>query len=365
MRKFIFNLHLYVALIAGAFIFILGVTGGIMAFEPELDHVMHPHRSYVNPAGTPLSLAELSATVLKSFPGDRVGLYRLSTEPNISYGLLLEKGPALYVNQYTGEILEQQGEGREFLDFVHQLHLRLTWQSPSRPGDKIMSWAGVAMLFLALSGLYLWWPAKRFKISPGASGRRWWFDLHSATGIFSLVFIAVLAFTGVMIGFEKQTVPMFYKLTGSSPSEQPKIKVTPAPGATPISPDQVLAVARDAMPGATPFLILVPQPASAYQVRLRFPEDLTPGGRSRMLIDQYSGKVLYAESSRTAPAGTRMVIANRAIHTGDIFGIPSKTIMSLASLAVAFQAISGVMMWWKRTRKKRQVQVTKQNAVSA
>ena len=61
MRKFIFNLHLYVALIAGVFILLLGITGGIMAFEPELDHVMHPHRSYVTPAGTPLSLAELSA----------------------------------------------------------------------------------------------------------------------------------------------------------------------------------------------------------------------------------------------------------------------------------------------------------------
>ena len=40
MRKLIFNLHLYLALIAGVFVVILGVTGGIMAFEPELDHVL-------------------------------------------------------------------------------------------------------------------------------------------------------------------------------------------------------------------------------------------------------------------------------------------------------------------------------------
>jgi uncharacterized iron-regulated membrane protein len=42
------------------------------------------------------------------------------------------------------------------------------------------------------------------------------------------------------------------------------------------------------------------------------------------------------------------VIANRAIHTGDIFGIPSKIEMSLASLMAVMQLVSGVGMWWKR-----------------
>jgi uncharacterized iron-regulated membrane protein len=45
-----------------------------------------------------------------------------------------------------------------------------------------------------------------------------------------------------------------------------------------------------------------------------------------------------------------MVIVNRAIHTADIFGIPSKTIVSLASLMSVVQVVSGVMMWWKRRK---------------
>jgi uncharacterized iron-regulated membrane protein len=51
--------------------------------------------------------------------------------------------------------------------------------------------------------------------------------------------------------------------------------------------------------------------------------------------------VLFAEGSRTAPAAKRMVNANRAIHTGDIFGIPSKAILSLASLMLVAQLVSG------------------------
>lgn len=354
MRKFFFNLHLYLALFAGAFIFILGITGSIMAFEPELDHLLHRHRSYVTPAGSPHSLAEISAAVTRSFPGERIGGYILASSPDTSCKVLLEKSGTVYVNQYTGEVLEVLPDQMEFLDYVHQLHLRLLWQSPSRPGDQIMSCAGVAMLFIALSGLYLWWPVKRIALTPGATGRRWWFDLHSAAGIMSLVFLAMLAFTGVMIGFEKKTVPLLYRLTGSHPAQQPAVPAPP-PGAVAISPDQAIAIAHQALPGAAPFAVLIPGPKGAYQVRLRYPEDRTPGGRSRVIVDQYSGKVIFAEGSRTAPAGTRMVIANRAWHTGDIFGFPSKAVVSLASLMAAFQTLSGVVMWWKRTRKKRSV----------
>jgi uncharacterized iron-regulated membrane protein len=47
-----------------------------------------------------------------------------------------------------------------------------------------------------------------------------------------------------------------------------------------------------------------------------------------------------------------MVILNRAIHTGDILGMPTKVLMSLASLAAVAQAISGLMMWWKRRQSR-------------
>jgi len=92
----------------------------------------------------------------------------------------------------------------------------------------------------------------------------------------------------------------------------------------------------------------VPGPTGVYRVALRYPEDLTPGGRSRVFVDPDGGAILQAESSRTAAAGTRMVNANRAIHTGDIYGLPTKTVMSIASLTAALQVFSGVMLWWKR-----------------
>jgi len=350
VRKLLFNLHLYVALISAIFVLILGLTGSIMAFEPEIDHLLHWKLSYVTPQGAPKPLTQLGDAVSKAFPGEKPGGYLLPSSPDLSYGVLTRRG-LVAVNPYTAEILGVRPGGRDFLGYVHQFHLRLLIGNRADTGKIIISWAGVAMLFILCSGLYLWWPLKRVTLKPGTKGRRFWFDLHNAVGVFSFVFLLVLTFTGLMIGFEETAVPMFYSLTGSQPSQAPRTTPAPAAGAKPITPDQAMDIARTALPGTQPFQINIPGPKGAYQIRSRYPEDLTPGGRSRVTVNQYTGQVLFAEGSRTAPAGARLVILNRAIHTGDVFGIPSKTVMCLACLLAVVQVVSGIAMWWKRVRR--------------
>jgi len=214
-------------------------------------------------------------------------------------------------------------------------------------GKTVVSCAALALLFLLLSGVYLWWPFKRATIAWSAPARRLWFDVHSTVGIVAFAFLLVLTVTGLVIGFDEKTTPFFYRITSSRPVEA-TFRTALGRGAARVTPAHAIAIARAALPGAAPIAMNRPGPTAVYVVRLRYPEDLTPGGRSRVYIDPESGIVLQAESSRTTAAGQRIVIANRANHTGDIFGFPSKTIMSLASLVAVVQLASGVMLWWKR-----------------
>src|SRR5438128_1126043 len=176
VRKLLFNLHLFLALGAGVFVVILGITGAIMAFEPELDHLVHWRTTYVKPQGRALPLSAIGAAVRAAFPDARIGGFGLSTSPNLAYQVNTRSG-VLAVNQYTGEILGVRRGGMDFLGYVHQLHLRLLLRNRADPGKKIMSWAGVAILLLLVSGLYLWWPLKRIGVAGKASSRRFWFDL--------------------------------------------------------------------------------------------------------------------------------------------------------------------------------------------
>ena len=68
MRKFFFQLHLYAAIIVCPFLLIFAITGSLMAFEPEIDHLLHAKLSYVEPAGKQLSLAAVSDKVHIAFP---------------------------------------------------------------------------------------------------------------------------------------------------------------------------------------------------------------------------------------------------------------------------------------------------------
>jgi uncharacterized iron-regulated membrane protein len=342
MRRLLLNLHLYAALITGVFVVILGVTGSIMAFEDQIDHLTHPHLFFVTPQARRLSLDELAVAAAQRFPREKATFFGMSPSPALSSYVVFDSGN-VYVNPYTGEVLGVR-DGPTWLSYVHQFHLRL---NAGATGKKIVSWVGVVMLFLLLSGLYLWWPLKRTTVKWNAGPKRLWLDVHSAVGIFSLVFLLLLTVTGIVIGFESVSTPLFFGITHSEPLRG-NFRATPRPAVVRLTPDQAVAAAGAALPGATPISVNVPGATGVYRVALRYPEDLTPGGRSRVFVDPYGGAVLQAESSRTTAAGTRLVNANRAIHTGDIYGLPSKAVMSLASLMAALQAVSGVMLWWKR-----------------
>lgn len=348
MRNVLFKLHLVVALVFGVFIVLLGVTGSIMAFEPEIEHLRYHNVVYVQPEGSPMTLAQIREAVHRYNPAATIQLYQLASEPNYSYQVLVGD-QVLFVNQYNGKVLGAITDQFDWQGYIHQLHLRLAMLDKGRTfGEITIKSSGVASLFLVLTGAYLWWPTKRVAIAGKPSSRRFWFDVHNTFGIVSLVFVLILVLTGLVIGFEDQTTPLLYRLTNSQPPPRLRLQATPIEGKTPITPDEALAIARAAAPGAAPILINTVEGKNVYRISARYPEDRTPGGRTRIAIDPYSGKVLMLVDSRSGPAGYRLQNLNRAIHTGDIFGEPSKAIMSLASLIMALQLVSGVVMWLKR-----------------
>jgi uncharacterized iron-regulated membrane protein len=67
------------------------------------------------------------------------------------------------------------------------------------------------------------------------------------------------------------------------------------------------------------------------------------------LIDPYTGEVLRFDDF---PAGLKFVSLFVQPHTGDIIGLPTKLIYFIASLIVTTLPITGILIWWKKLRKK-------------
>lgn len=212
----------------------------------------------------------------------------------------------------------------------------------------VMGLSSVVLVFLAPSGLYLWWPLKRIGINSSGSFRRLSFDLHNSFGFFSSLFLLVFAATGAYMAFERWRVPMTMAMTQSKPMQR-IFASQPKTGAQAISADLACFVARNALPGASILWVSIPrEPRDVYLAKMRFPEDHSDNGGSMVLIDQFSGNTLDVVSTRNASSGQRVVYLNRALHTGAIGGGIGQSLAALASLALALQVITGAWLWWTK-----------------
>jgi uncharacterized iron-regulated membrane protein len=330
-------------LIAAALLVVLGVTGSIMAFQSEIDGRLHPSLFHVTPSGQTLPLSTLAAHVRGVIrPDERVGIIVLPTRPSNSCTFTVLAAGRLprqvFVDEYSGRVLGSLSVVR-FVVVAHGIH---------EASGAVMGCAAIVLISSVISGLYLWWPLKRIKVGFRGSGRRLCFDLHNSVGFFSSVFLLVFAVTGAYMAFQGLTLPATYKLTGSKslPEDFPS---TPLAGANPISPDAAVRIATDFLPAAVPLWVVMPEEkTTSYLVKMRFPEDHSSNGASIVWVDQFSGKVLGAWNSRTAPLGRRIERANRDIHSGDVWGYPGKALACLMSVSLVIQATTGPYLWWKR-----------------
>jgi uncharacterized iron-regulated membrane protein len=199
------------------------------------------------------------------------------------------------------------------------------------------------------TGLFLWWRRKSTSIRWKGTWFRVFFDLHHAIGIYAAFFLLIASTTGIMIGFGSLEHTFYWMTRSSPPARLPASPSAPAPGALPIMADQVLEIARRAMPDATVAMLMRPIRApGSYTVMMRVPEETSESVHSAVVIDQFSGKVLNVRDFRTDSAGYRWVRFNRSIHTGDVLGLPTHILVSLSSLALVAMVITGVVIWWKK-----------------
>ena len=292
MRRLLFNLHLWTAMSAGVVLVILGVTGAVLAFEQPIDHLLNPGLFYVQPQKAQLPITDVMARLRKEFPKGRVNMLMLSQAPNLS-SMAVIRGFSRPLSIPTQVAYWAPGGDAALPKRSMIFHPRLLLGAT---GETINSVATVVLIFLTISGIILWWPLKRITIARSKSWRRVNFDTHYAVGFYSSVVLLVLSVTGVMVGFGDYTVPWMYRLTKSEPMDN-TVDSTPVKGASTISSDWALRKAQTALPGTMPVSIMFPgNPEASYRVAFRYPEDRTPGGRSRVLVDQFSGEILLVES---------------------------------------------------------------------
>ncbi len=357
LRSIARQVHLYAGLAAAPFLLLIGASGAFLEFEYPIDRWLNPGLNQVSPGPSRVPLQVLLEEVRAALPAYQIqslDLSPYSSAPQLAYAAQATAGKdgpaaAVYVDQYSGRILGiRQGSG--FAAMVHEFHTNLLLGDR---GEAVVMLVATLLVLLGASGLVLWWPRKLYRVDWSGSPRRLNFTLHHALGIFCSLSLLVFGATGFIVYWQGAWLLPAANRALHIVDEEPVLKSATAPAdAAPLSLDEVDAQARLEVPGARTIRISLPEPGAAYKVWMKYPEDRTPLGRTNLLIDQYSGKVLWCRTSRSAAVTTRYFRQwNREIHTGELLGWPTRLLACLTALLLPGLAVSGPLIWWKRRQR--------------
>ncbi|RYU78161.1 PepSY-associated TM helix domain-containing protein [Hymenobacter persicinus] len=399
MKVFFRNIHLYLSLASGLIIALVCLTGGLLVFEKEIEQAWHPQRYFVTPTGGPrLPLAQLVGAVQATDSKAKVAGLKVYADPARTVELSLAgggpeggrkpagseagaargekggkqggkkdgakgggeggRGPVVYLNPYTGAVIDKVSYRDTFFFTVMALHRGMVGGAV---GKLVVGVSTLFFLFIIGTGLVLWWPAtrkavrQRLTVKWDASFKRLNHDLHIVLGFYSALFLFVFAFTGLAWSFEWFNNGIF-ALTHSDPKGPEAPKSAVAPGRT-ISFDAAYAAARQAVPAAASYAIQLPKDsAESIRVNTLALNPATESATDELYLDQYTGRPLGKLNFADRNLGQRVRRTFKPVHTGAIFGTPSKVLAMVVCLLGVTVPVTGTIMWLNRLKKAKKKQ---------
>ena len=163
------KIHLYLALIAGFFFALMGLTGSISVYREELDELLNPQLVIEQPSGKRQSLDKIMAAVQTAHP-NRLGSWTLEM-PKSAHSMItvwydkpretffeLHAPLMVSVNPYTAEVVASRFWGQTATTWLLDLHTQLRLD---RFGWNAVGILGLLLIVSVGTGVYLWWPGLR------------------------------------------------------------------------------------------------------------------------------------------------------------------------------------------------------------
>lgn len=367
MRRWLIKFHLWSGLSAGVLLVLLGLTGSALVFRADLEHLQTRQWRTVSPATERLPIDRWVELATQAVPGKvltRVVLPHTEDQTPIvivqTPGARNLKEAALiqvFVDPYRGAVLGTRDANANWIGWLQDFHYALF---SGETGLKVNGVAAVAMLLLALSGPWLWWPGWRHRRLAFHLHRRplftKWRDLHALSGLALAAVLALVAVTGVYYAFRSTATAVLTLASGNASLPPPQVIPPSGDGTVKTRSLQELWDAARAAEPAARFDELRPArlPTGAASASFRHDGDHVVG-RHRLFIDPYSASVLRVDRFMEQPAAAQLAGNMAPWHFGNWGGRATQWLWVIAGLAPAFLFATGAWMWWRRSLRPRQL----------
>ncbi|SDC51168.1 sulfite reductase (NADPH) flavoprotein alpha-component [Acinetobacter marinus] len=399
---------------AGLVLSIMGVTGAIYSYEPQILKWINQDSYVVQvPDHAKLTPAELYLHFAKQDPSMQINSITIQSDASASSVVNIAKeghrrGYNMLVNPYTADVLpEIKGEG--FFDFVEDLHRRLT---AGEIGKQITGACVLMLLYFVFSGIYLRWPKKHsFRqwlfVKPKLKGRNFIWDLHAVVGTWVVLFYLVFAVTGLywsydwwrsgmfkVMGVERpqqgghgapqggqgrppqaqQATPQAGTQTRAQSGEQNRQRATHEnrDAETPQRSPEQISTALTATWAQFPqqlnrpyssMTLNLPQSAeSKVDILFLDAEPQHERARNNATFNYANGKIEELELYADKKLNEKIMSSMLPVHRGNFMGGVYQFFAMLASFAMPLFFITGWMLYLKRRKQKRLTREARQGS---
>lgn len=375
LRKLLFQLHWLLGITFGCVLVVTSVTGVMLSFEDEI--MAAASRDIVSvaapPNTSPLPPDALLQRIREQRPDRRIATLVVADQPGASARVVFartgqdDEDRRSYVDPYTGALLGP-ARAQAFFGTVRDLHRWLLL--PGRgdgPGRQITGIACFALIFFALSGLYLRWPRRVgdwrqwFVIDRRLVGRAFPRALHAVIGTWLIMFYLLSGLTGLWWSYDWYKAGVIRALTGAWPAAKADKAMAGSnmrakePQAL---PGDLLTKARiTVMTGAgkpyTEFAFTIPRGSEAMRVRALPADARHDQAWDEFTITPADGQILRQTLYAEKPLGVALTESWLAVHTGAFAGLAGRIAMLLSTALLPLFAVTGWLLYLHRRRMKK------------
>ncbi len=368
--------HFWAGLAVTPFLIIVSLTGALYVFQEELQVWSHAKvMSVPVPAdATPRPFSERVAAARATLGPDwEFSAFSRPADPDRADEIIFEQEPPhppaaedepaheeehdhahrfVFVNPYTAEVQGHLDLEQSFFGIVLDLHRTLLGGSIGRYAVELATCWGIVSL---LTGLLLWWPRGKSKLwgvwlpRLRKGGKLALRDLHTIPGLYLFGVALAIMVTGLLYTqvWGNAAYAGLYFGGQLPPAYVSPPKSTPLPeGSEPASIDAVMAEARTHYPFPAFYLGAPHEENGSWN--LFGPTDTGDLEDGVVYVDATTGETLAVIHYDELSLGATTALLFYSIHTGSVFGLPTKILAVLACLVIIAMSVTGVWMWWRR-----------------
>ena len=337
---------------------------------------------------------------LAAIPGSNLHYYELPRTPDAAPQIIVGKGEdefRVYVHPVTTRVLQVVNDDERLMKRIFRLHGELM---AGDRGSLLVELAASWTMVMILTGLILWWPNESERLAGilyprlGRTGRIFWRDLHSVTGLWVSFFALFLLITGlpwakswgnylkrvrtatsaVAVSQDWTTgrsseIAQRLARNGGGESMEGGSSGHQHPGSTESAHAKPRfgkkARMRSGIPGPDAYAAIDRVLAVATPLDLAYPVQISPplgndgvwtvksDSQNRMLRDSYNvdggtGAILKHETFYDRTPVDRVISMGISAHEGHLFGLFNQLLGLFTAVGLILLSVSSVVLWWRR-----------------